>query len=50
MQTLKINGYEIEVFTGYNGDQVFISKNGETVYSARTIKNQGLNRALEIVG
>lgn len=47
MKQLTINNYQVEIYEGYNGDEVFITKAGEKVYSARTSKGQGLKRAIE---
>ena len=43
----EIKGYKVEIYKGYNGDEVFISKDGNRVYSARVHKNEGLERAVE---
>jgi hypothetical protein len=42
-----INGFEIEIYETGNGDELFISKNGETVYSCRTINDAAMDRAIE---
>lgn len=46
MEKFTFNGYEIEVYSGYNGDEIFIEKGGEKVYSARV--NRGLGKARAI--
>lgn len=50
MQKLEIKGYEIEIYEGCNGDEVFITKDGNKVYSARTCKGQAMQRALDVIG
>ena len=49
MKRLEIKGYEVEIYEGYNGDEVFITKNGNKVYSARTCKGQAIERAIEVI-
>lgn len=44
MQQFIYKGYKVEIYDGYNGDQIFIYKNGEKVYSARVCKGQGEER------
>lgn len=50
MIKLTIKGYQIEVYETYNGDEVFITKDGNKVYSARTCKGQAMQRAIDIIG
>ena len=47
MEKFNYNGCEIEIYSGYNGDEVFVTRNGEKVYSARTNKGEGRQRAIE---
>jgi hypothetical protein len=42
-----INGFEVEIYNVGNGDELYITKNGVTVYSARTNANEGMKRAIE---
>lgn len=50
MQKLNYKGYEVEIYEGYDGDQVFITKAGEKVYSARVCKGQAMDRVESICG
>lgn len=50
MEKLTVKGYEIEIYKGYHGDELFISKNGETVYSARVHKGDAMNRVKQVIG
>lgn len=50
MKTLNYKGHTITIFEGYNGDEVFITKNGEKVYSARVHKGQATERIKQILG
>lgn len=50
MKQLEIKGYNVEIYEGYNGDEVFITKDGNKVYSARTCKGQAMQRALDVIG
>lgn len=49
MEKFNYNGYEIEVYSGYNGDEIFINKDGKKFYSARVNKGTGRERAIEKV-
>jgi hypothetical protein len=49
MQKLNINGYEAEIYSGFYGDDLFVSKNGEVVYSARVHHGDGVNRAMSLI-
>lgn len=49
MQTTKINGYKITIFTGYNGTQLFISdKQGVQIY-AHKVSGNPIERAKEVI-
>lgn len=49
MEKFTFNGYEIEVYAGYNGDEIFINKGDEKVYSARVNSGTGKARAIAYV-
>lgn len=50
MQTTYIKGYEVVVFNGYDGKELFISKDGQTVYSCRMSKKDSyLERAHRVI-
>lgn len=49
MEKFTFNGYDIEIYSGYNGDEMFITKGGKKVYSARVNKGTGRQRAIEKV-
>ena len=49
MEKTKINEFEIEIYSGYCGDQLFISKGDELVYSARVHRGDGMNRVREVL-
>lgn len=42
MKQFTYKGYEIEIYEGYNGDEIFINRNGQKVYSARVHKGQAM--------
>lgn len=44
-----INGFEVTIFEGYDGDQVYIVKDEVKVYSARTTKGKAYQRAFDII-
>lgn len=50
MQKLNYKGHTVEIYFGYNGDQIFIEKNGEKVYSARVNRGEGKDRMYRILG
>lgn len=50
MQTFKINGYEVTIYETYYGDDVYIYKNDEKIYSARVIRGQAIERAFDVIG
>lgn len=50
MQKLIINGYEVEIFDCYYGEELFITKDGDKVYSARCHKGKALERANDVIG
>ena len=50
MKTFNYKGYSVTVFSGYNGDELFITKAGESIYSARVSKGQAQGRVKAILG
>lgn len=50
MKTINYKGHTVEIYEGYDGDQIFITKDGQKVYSARVIKGQGETRMRDILG
>ena len=50
MQKLNYKGHEVEIYEGYNGDEVFITRNGQKVYSARVNRGAGMDRVHFILG
>lgn len=49
MKKFNLGGYEVVIFEGYDGDEVFITKGENKVYSTRTNKGQGFQRAMEVI-
>lgn len=49
MERFNINGYEITIYEGYYGDDLFINKDGERFYSCRVHRGDGMNRAMEVI-
>ncbi len=47
-QTIK--GYEVQIYETYYGDDLYITKDGEKVYSARCHRGQAIERALDVIG
>ena len=45
----EIKGYTVEIFGTYYGDDLYITKDGRKVYSARVAKNEAMIRAVEKV-
>lgn len=50
MKTLNYKGHTVEIYDGYNGDEIFITLNGQKVYSARVNKGAGIERMHFILG
>lgn len=50
MQKLEIKGYEVEIYECYYGDDLYITKNGKKVYSARCHKGEAVERANKVIG
>ena len=50
MQKLIYKGHDVEIYDGYDGDQLFITKDGQRVYSARVNKGMGMDRVKSILG
>lgn len=50
MKRFNYKGHRVEVFEGYDGDQVFIYKGEQKVYSARTNRGEGVARVYEKLG
>lgn len=50
MQQFIYKGHKVEIYEGYDGDQVFITKDGEKVYSARVNKGAGMERVQSKLG
>lgn len=50
MEKLNYKGHTVEIFEGYYGDDLFITLNGEKVYSARVTRGQAMERVKYILG
>ncbi len=50
MNTIQIGQYEVQIFNTADGDEFFISQNGNTVYSALTNRGNAENQASWIIG
>jgi hypothetical protein len=50
MQQFTYRGHNIEIYSGYDGDQLFITKDGKKVYSARVHKGDSVSRIKQILG
>lgn len=50
MQKLIYKGHIVEIYEGYNGDEIFITLGDRKVYSARVCKGQGETRMRDILG
>lgn len=42
MKQFTYKGYEVEIYEGYNGDEIFITKGETKIYSARVHKGQAM--------
>ena len=49
MKKFNYKGYQIEVFNAGNGEELYISKGGSLVYSARVHKGDAMSRIKAIV-
>ena len=50
MKIYGYRGHKITIFKGINGDELFITKGSENVYSARVNKGESLKRVKAILG
>lgn len=50
MKKINYKGCEIEIYETYNGDEIFITKDGQKVYSARVCKGEAIDRMKFILG
>lgn len=50
MQQFIYKGHKVEIYSGYDGDQVFITKGGEKIYSARVNRGEGMERVKSKLG
>ena len=50
LQQFTYKGHTVEIYSGYDGDQIFITKNGRKVYSARVNKGTAEIRMIDILG
>lgn len=50
MQKFTYNGCDVEIYESYYGDDLYITRNGEKVYSARVTRGQAETRMRDILG
>ena len=50
METIIYKGHKVKIYEGYYGDDVYITKDGESVYKARVTCGQAMDRVKFILG
>ena len=50
METITYKGYKVEVYESYYGDDVYITKDGESIYKACVTRGQAMDRVKFILG
>ena len=50
MKTLNYKGHKVAIYETYYGDDVYITLNGQKVYSSRVTRGQAMERVKYILG